>query len=385
MSIITLKNKIINDEYTEYVYNSYDIQNKEESITEIKYNLKSINNFDWNIGIILGNSGSGKTTILKEIGEIKDIQLDNNKPLISNFDWLTPQEASKLLTSMGLSSIPSWLRPYKLLSNGEQYRAKMAYIIGSSKTEDIILIDEFTSVVDRNVAKAMSYSIQKYIRKNNKKIIIASCHYDILEWLMPDWTCSLEKEGMLEKHDYLRQGRPKIQLQVSRVEIKVWDMFKKHHYLTENINKSSKLFLFEWGDKPVGIVATINKPFKGMPNAYGLSRTVVLPDYQGLGIGSKISEFVCGIITNDGGICYTKTVNPALGEYRNKSENWIPTAYNMKSKSIINNKLDRIKYRNRVTRISYCHKYIGKKINGYEELLKPIDEMRTLHYQTTLF
>ena len=62
----------------------------------------------------------------------------------------------------------------------------------------------------------MSFALQKYLRKHNKKIIVASCHYDILEWLMPDWICSPQNGGALKECDYLRQCRPKIELSVSR-------------------------------------------------------------------------------------------------------------------------------------------------------------------------
>ena len=161
-------------------------------------NLDEIDNFDWNIGIVVGGSGSGKTTILNQLGENKKIKFHREKSLISNFDWLDPKEASKLLTSMGLSSVPTWLRPFHLLSNGEQYRATMAYLVGSAKEGETIFVDEFTSVVNRDVAKAMSNSIQKYIRRTDKKIVLASCHYDIMDWLQPDWVYS-PTNGKLEK------------------------------------------------------------------------------------------------------------------------------------------------------------------------------------------
>ena len=72
---------------------------------------------------------------------------------------------------------------------------KSSILINRSKS---ILIDEYTSVVDRDVAKAMSNAVQKYIRRTNKKIILASCHYDIMEWLQPDWIYSPSR-GVLEK------------------------------------------------------------------------------------------------------------------------------------------------------------------------------------------
>ena len=369
---IELTNNIINDDYTKYVYEAFDIQNQDKTITEVNFSLREAKNFDWNIGVILGGSGSGKTTILKRLGAINKPTFSSEKPLISNFDWLSPREATFLLTSMGLSSVPTWLRPFHTLSNGEQYRAELAYLVGKAKEGEVVLIDEYTSVVDRDVAKAMSFALQKYIRRTNKKIILASCHYDILDWLLPCWTCSPQKGGVLERHE--NRLRPKIELSISRVEYSTWDIFKKHHYLTENVNKGAKFFLFKWGEKPVGIVALLNSPRKGMSNGFSISRVVVLPDFQGLGIGVKITEIVSAMCKNEGGRCYIKTVNPALGEYFNKSDNWKGTSTNGKGRK--EEEFDEEKYRNRVTRVSYSHEYVGDVLGGFEELMKPIKEMR---------
>jgi len=379
MANIELKTKILNDKYTEYVYEAFDIQNREETSVSIPMNLGETKNFDWNIGVILGGSGSGKTTILKKMGDVKKVNFDAEKPLISNFDWLEPKDATLVLTSMGLSSVPTWLRPFHTLSNGEQYRATLAYLVASAKDSEVILVDEYTSVVDRDVAKAMSFALQKYIRRENKRIILASCHYDILEWLMPDWTCSPQKGGVLERGDWLRQGRPQIELQVSRVEAKTWDFFKNHHYLTEKVNKSCKFLLFEWNNKPVGICAVINQPRKGCPNGFAISRIVVLPDFQGMALGTKICEFTSALFTNQGGKVYIKTVNPALGVYHNKSDKWRGTLKNGKIGNTNDNNA-----KGRFSRISYCHEYIGESISGYEDLLLPIKEMRSKN-QITLF
>jgi len=186
---IELKHKIKNDKYTNFVYDNFDIQNQSETTTEVSFSLGEAKNFDWNIGVIYGSSGSGKTTILKQMGNLSKSEFDNNKSLISNFDFLEPNEAAKLLSSMGLSSVPTWLRPFNLLSNGEQFRADVAYKVAKANNDEVILIDEFTSVIDRDVAKSMSFAIQKYLRKTNKRMVVASCHYDVMEWLTPDWTC----------------------------------------------------------------------------------------------------------------------------------------------------------------------------------------------------
>tara|TARA_R100000544_G_scaffold18697_1_gene8923 strand:+ start:183 stop:1331 length:1149 start_codon:yes stop_codon:yes gene_type:complete len=371
---VTLKNSIKNDIYTEYVYDKFDIQNREETEVNINFSLGEAKNFDWNIGIIYGSSGSGKTTILKQMGQLSKSEFDLDKSLISNFDWLEPEDASRLLSSMGLSSVPTWLRPFHLLSNGEQFRAELAYKIGKAKDNEVVLIDEFTSVVDRDVAKSMSFAIQKYIRKNNKRMVVASCHYDIMEWLTPDWVSSPQKNGgALERSPLLRGSRPNIELQVSRVESNTWDLFKEHHYLTEKANKSCKFLLFTWNNKPVGMVAVINQPRKGCPNGFALSRTVVLPDFQGLGLGVKLSEYSAAMFKDMGGKIYTKTIHPALGVHRNKSDNWRGTTFNGKISQ--HAKYDK-SAKARLERVSYCHEYVGEPISGYSDILKPIKEMR---------
>ena len=373
---ITLTSKIQNDKYTEYVYDAFDIQNREETSVTIPMDIDGLNSFEWNVGVIYGGSGSGKSTILKELGGIKTIEFDVDKPLISNFDWLEPDEASRVLTSIGLSSVPTWLRPFRLLSNGEQYRAYLAYLVASSKEGETILVDEYTSVVDRDVAKAMSLALQKYIRREKKKVILASCHFDIMEWVMPDWIYTPLKGGGLERPDYLRLGRPEISLQVSRVEPQTFDFFKKHHYLTESVNRTYTFLLFEWNNKPIAInVIGRHLGKNGGFKVFRESRIVVHPDYQGMGIGSKISEFCGGILKSIGGKFYTKTINPALGIYRNNhTDNWKPTLFNGKVRH--DNNLHSDVYKTIKVRASYCHEYSGETIEGYDELLKPIGELR---------
>lgn len=90
----------------------------------------------------------------------------------------------KMFYSVGFGSVPSWLKPYSVLSNGEKMRVDLARAM---LEKEFIVFDEFTSVVDRQVAKVASIAIHKAIKRTAKKFIAISCHYDILEWLEPDW------------------------------------------------------------------------------------------------------------------------------------------------------------------------------------------------------
>ena len=372
MRYIERKNKIINDKYTEYVYEAFDIQDKEETSVKIPINFGECKMFDWNIGVIYGGSGTGKTTLLKEFGALTTDQFDEHKPLISNFKWLEPKEATFLLSAMGLASVPTWLRPFSLLSNGEQYRASLAYKVGKAKEGDTILIDEFTSVVDRDVAKAMSNALQKYIRRNNKKIILASCHFDIMEWLLPDWTYSPLK-GRIERASCRRQ-RPKIELQVFRCRYEAWNIFKQHHYLTLDLNKASKCFLATWNDKPVAFIAVLPLPSGYVKNSFRGSRTVVLPDFQGLGIGYYFSNYIASLYKKNGCRYFVKTSNPALGEKRLNSNNWRETS---KSRRNFSDKAKKDMSKNKMgfnnKDMFYAFEYIGIIDNVIENDLKMLN------------
>ena len=171
---IVLKSEVKKDEYTNYIQDTFDLKVGDVSKVCIpnKLNIESFK--DWNIGVICGASGSGKSTILKHLAKQHDTKIasplfDSTKCLISNFDTMTPKDATMLLSQMGLASVPTWIRPFNVLSNGEQYRASLAKAVSDAKDDEIIFVDEYTSVVDRNVAMSMSNALQKYIRRTNKK------------------------------------------------------------------------------------------------------------------------------------------------------------------------------------------------------------------------
>lgn len=158
----------------------------------------------WQIGIIVGPSGSGKTSAGKLIfggeGYIYDpyFNWDNEVPII---DAIAPDgdfnTVTGVLAGVGLGDVPSWLRPFKHLSNGQQFRAGMARLL--CEAPDNVVLDEFTSVVDRQIAKIGALAFSKAWRRTiDKKIVLLSCHYDVIEWVQPDWVLDLGT-GVLKK------------------------------------------------------------------------------------------------------------------------------------------------------------------------------------------
>ncbi|KQT17438.1 hypothetical protein ASG31_08485 [Chryseobacterium sp. Leaf404] len=144
----------------------------------------------WQIGLIVGASGSGKTSIGKSIWENGIINLSEGwNPDLPIIEDIAPSSdmsvVTSALSSVGLGDVPSWLRPFKVLSNGEQFRAGLARLICDAPEK--VVIDEFTSVVDRQIAKIGAAAFAKSWRKTGKQIVLLSCHYDIIEWLQPDW------------------------------------------------------------------------------------------------------------------------------------------------------------------------------------------------------
>jgi len=179
----------------------------------------------------VGPSGSGKSTVAgRAYGEslVTGHQWPEDRAIVDGFDLPSIKQVTGLLTAVGLSSPPAWIKPYRVLSGGEQFRCDLAYAL--SLAEPLVVFDEFTSVVDRNVARCGSAALSKLIRRGAQqpKFVAVSCHYDIARWLEPDWMLDMAT-GVLHRR---RLRRPQIRLEVARCRHQAWRLFSRHHYLT---------------------------------------------------------------------------------------------------------------------------------------------------------
>lgn len=119
---------------------------------------------------------------------------------------------------------------------------------------------------------------------------------------------------------------------------KMWDeVFAEHHYMSE-VFRGHVSYVGILNDQPVVFMSCIftasgtktkdGEPVYPQGGYYREHRLVVLPDYQGLGIGVRASEWLGDVVLDQGYRYYSKTAHPTVGAYRDASPRWRATAHN---------------------------------------------------------
>ena len=338
---------------------------------------------NWQIGLIVGPSGSGKTTVARAIfGEhmYRPRGWPPDRAVIDGFGQRPIKDITHLLTAVGFSSPPSWIKPYRVLSNGEQFRCDLARALAAespgsrverrtppdsrSSTPDsqlstlnprLVLFDEFTSVVDRNVARVVSAAIAKGIRggRIGCRFVAVTCHYDIAEWLAPDWVIDMAT-GSFQRRS-LR--RPPIDLQLVRCRRGAWRLFARHHYLSGQLPQYVRCFLALWEGMPVAFCATVS--LIGRKDRWRISRVVTLPDYQGVGIGMAVTEAVAELHRAEGHRVNLTGSHPAVIAHCRRSPQWktvgVKKTGGQRTKQFIKN------YRGSTGRAVVSFEYVGDR------------------------
>jgi ABC-type ATPase with predicted acetyltransferase domain len=156
----------------------------------------------WQIGVIVGRSGTGKTSIAKQLFPkeyIRGFEYKSTTVLDDFPENVSVSEMTSALCSVGFASAPDWLKAYEHLSQGEKMRVDIARAL--CLKQRLIVFDEFTSVVDREIAKVSAFAIAKAVRRTNKQFVAVTCHYDVLDWLEPDWVFCTDDMSFIKKND----------------------------------------------------------------------------------------------------------------------------------------------------------------------------------------
>jgi len=276
----------------------------------------------WRIGVIVGPSGSGKTTVARAAfgaAVCGPADWPADRAVIDGFADRPIHEITAALTAVGFGSPPAWIKPYAVLSNGEKFRCDLARALLSD--QPLVVFDEFTSVVDRTAARIGSAAVAKAVRADRlaRRFVAVSCHYDILEWLEPDWVLDLASRR-LERG---RLRRPPIELDVFRCRQRLWPLFARHHYLSGSLNPASRCYLAAWAGEPVAFAAAVLS--FGHAGVSRISRVVVLPDYQGVGVGGRFTDAVAGLEKARGRRVTLTTGHPAMVRRLGRSPYWRST------------------------------------------------------------
>ena len=273
----------------------------------------------WRVGLIVGPSGSGKSTLLRHIFGDQPALTWAGASVIDDFATaLSLDQIADICQAVGFNTIPAWLRPHAVLSNGERFRVDLARRLLEMPSP--IVVDEFTSVVDRQVAQIGSHAVQKWIRKSeDRSFVAASCHYDIIDWLQPDWI--LEPSTMsLTWRDL--QRRPSLECVIGRIPYNSWRIFAPFHYLTANLNKSASCFGLFVQDRVAAFAGMLHRPHAIVDDIMGCSRLVTLPDFQGLGLAMALIDRIAAAYKTIGKRVHTYPAHPSLIRTFDRSSMW---------------------------------------------------------------
>ena len=283
-----------------------------------------LNQRPWQIGLVIGPSGCGKSTIARRLWpDALDhaaalARLEHGAVVDAFPNGWAIGDIVELLSSVGFASPPAWLRPFRVLSTGQQFRVTLALLLASAGPGGLVVFDEYTSVVDRTVAQVGSYALAKTVRCRGLRFIAVTCHEDVEAWLQPDWVYRPAENAFQWRS--LRR-RPPIRLDIVRTKTSAWPLFAPHHYLSQSHAASAVCFLASWRERPVAFSSWLPFVGPGRP-ARREHRTVTLPDYQGAGIGNALSAFVAALWKGLGYRALSTTTHPAMIAARQRSGLW---------------------------------------------------------------
>lgn len=272
----------------------------------------------WNVGLIVGPSGCGKSTVARALWpeEYAWTPKWDGATLIDCLQG-SVEDVSNALAAVGFNTVPAWIRPFGVLSNGEKFRAEIAKRM--LEQPGLLVVDEFTSVVDRQVAKIASHAVQKYVRRAQRQLVAVTCHSDVIDWLQPDWVFEPATRTFAWRS---LQRRPPLNIEVARVPYEAWQLFAPFHYLTAELHRGAVCFGLWCDGVLAAFEAVLHFPHAKVKNIKRNSRVVTLPDYQGVGLAFVLSETLAAAYKALGYDLRNYPAHPAFIRAHSRSKMW---------------------------------------------------------------
>ncbi len=276
------------------------------------------------IVMLTGPSGSGKTSLLQAAAEQAGqvIWVGRGRFPIGRaiVDSVAPRKtlatALDILTACGLGEPRLWVREFRDLSDGEQFRASLARAVGRSldgRQPVPIFCDEFSAILHRRMAKAVAYNIRKLVSRYHLMLVVAGTHDDVIADLQPDQVVRLDTANQQVVRSRSREKAISLRRRATIVPGSVRDyrIFGPMHYRhRDGLGFVDKVFILKESPRgePLGILVFAHAPMElALRNRSTagrftrnvrrlnrelriLRRLVMHPDVRGCGLGHWFVE-----------------------------------------------------------------------------------------------
>lgn len=145
----------------------------------------------------------------------------------------------------------------------------------------------------------------------------------------------------------------------SNEKSKYWKMFARHHYLSHSHNNAARCFVATLNGEIALYTSILPFPHPVVKDTWKGHRTVVLPDYQGIGLSRIIGDFIGDMLQKQGKHYITTTSNPARIATLKRNDKWICTRIGRSSSGSGKIQNKHIKGSTSCERITVSFKYIG--------------------------
>ena len=421
---VVLESEVVGDAATEAASSAFEIAFNGKHRFEVP-RLPELPK-SWRVALVNGVSGSGKSSVLRQMvqehGCVRDAAEYGGESGGDEFAAAWPDDApavgavgdggAALLTEMGGAALAAAAaaRPWRQLSRGERTLLALARLCceppsAAAPPSALLIADEFTSFVDRSLAKRAAEALGRAWRRrgDGRRLVLAGVHADFLRELRPEWVFETAA-GELTSYTWDDDAAlpppapaapppprppdeavfrpPTLELTLRKAVAKgadrkhektVWTTyFEEYHYLDGSLNHSAHCRVGRIGATPVAFVASlmaVGVKEVGLLHSEGRlarreHRLVVRPEWQGLGIGPRVSDINARDWVLKGVRFLSRTAHPRFGAYRNNSPLWQATTANETANlgdtfSSMKEKKGKEVKKIEKARPSFSHEYIG--------------------------